>query len=193
MKPKHQTLFVLFLITLATLTRLLPHPINFTPLLAVALFAGRHISGRLSGIGLVAVSMLVIDIPYVVSEVLPQADLNLLSNILLVNISVYGTVLGLTFAAQRIKAFRGFRTTLLGSLAASMAFFVITNFASWLAYYPTSWTSLVACYSSAIPFFKNTWFSTLLYSGVLFGCLSLFNRLSISRSSSPLADTHQTI
>jgi hypothetical protein len=193
MKPNHQTLFVLPLIALATVTRLVPHPVNFTPLLAVALFAGRHISGRLSGLGLVAVSMLVIDLPYVVSQVLPQADMKLLSSIILVNLSVYGTVLGLTLAAQKTKSYRGFRTTLFGSLVASMAFFLITNFASWLAYYPTSWTALVSCFTSAIPYFKNTWISTLLYSGVLFGCLSLFNRLFTSRLSKQLEGTHSAV
>jgi hypothetical protein len=193
MKPNHQLLFVLLLIALATVTRLLPHPINFTPLLAVALFAGRHISGRLSGIGIVAASMLVIDLPYVASQVFPQADTTSLSKIILVNVFVYGTVIGLTFAAQKTKSYRGFRTTLFGSLAASMAFFLITNFASWLAYYPTSWTGLAACYTSAIPFFKNTWISTLLYSGVLFGCLSLFNRLFASRLNQSSTATHSTI
>jgi hypothetical protein len=193
MKPNQQILLVLLLITLATVTRLLPHPFNFTPLLAVALLAGRHIPGRLSGLGLVAVSMLVIDLPYVVSQVLPLADMTLLSKIILVNLFVYGTVLGLTLAAQGTKSYRGFRTTLFGSLAASMAFFLITNFASWLAYYPTSWTGLIACYTSAIPYFKNTWFSTLLYSGVLFGCLSLFKRLFTSRFSKQIEGTHPAV
>lgn len=189
MNTNQKTLFVITLLTLASIARLLPHPVNFTPLLAIALFSGRHIPGRFSGIGLVFLSMIVIDLPYIASQVIPQSGETILSKLILVNAAVYGTVLGLTYLAQKTRHCKSFRVGLLGSLAASMAFFVITNFASWLAFYPNSWSGFASCYASAIPYFKNTWISTLLYSGILLGCLSLFNRFSATRLNRPATDT----
>ena len=179
MKQNHRTLFLFLLVGLATLSRLLPHPVNFTPLLAIALLAGRQIPRGFAAPAIVMASMLVIDVPFIAMQVLPQSTADHLPKILLVNGFVYGTILSLTILSQKIQAMKDWQFTLIGSLAASLAFFLTTNFASWLAYYPLSWASFAQCYASAIPFFKNTWLSTLLYSGAFSICLSLFDRYTV--------------
>ena len=49
-------------------------------------------------------------------------------------------------------------------------FYVITNFAVWSTstMYPKTLEGLVMCYTMAIPFFQNTFVSTILYVSVLF-------------------------
>ena len=40
---KHKNLFILILVLLAVFSRLIPHPLNFTPIGALGLFAGAYI------------------------------------------------------------------------------------------------------------------------------------------------------
>ena len=44
-----------------------------------------------------------------------------------------------------------------GVSAASVMFFVVTNFCVWAlgSLYPKTWEGLLACYVAAIPFFQN--------------------------------------
>ena len=52
---------------------------------------------------------------------------------------------------------------------------MLTNFGVWLigGLYPRAWAGLVDCFVAAIPFFRNTLMSDLLYSALLFGGLAL--------------------
>ena len=58
--------------------------------------------------------------------------------------------------------------TMLGILAfgGSVWFFITTNFAVWVIwdYYPKTIEGLIACYTLALPFFKNTLLSTCLFT-----------------------------
>jgi glucan phosphoethanolaminetransferase (alkaline phosphatase superfamily) len=56
------------------------------------------------------------------------------------------------------------------SLSASISFYVVSNFGVWLGYdmYAKTWQGLLACYAAAVPFFRNTLVSDLLFSAVLF-------------------------
>ena len=59
--------------------------------------------------------------------------------------------------------------------AGAVLFFVLTNFSVWLigGLYPRAWAGLVNCFVAAVPFFRNTLLSDLLYSALLFGGLAL--------------------
>src|SRR5262249_16155359 len=62
-------------------------------------------------------------------------------------------------------------TVAVGALATSTTFFVVTNFAEWAFYdpYPPTALGLIQGYSAAIPFFRNTLLSDLLFTGLIFG------------------------
>ena len=64
------------------------------------------------------------------------------------------------------------------ALGSGLLFFVVTNFSVWLgsAFYPPTWEGLVACYTAALPFFRNTLVGNLVYSLILFGGLALAER-----------------
>lgn len=171
-----RTLLILFLVIGAALLRLAPHPPNFTPLLAAAVFAGRMLERRTSAAALILFLMLAIDIP-VIWEALSADFAGLWRQISLVNFVLYGTVAGLTLAARCTKRFCGFYAVPASALSASAVFFLTTNFASWLAFYDLSWSGLAACYMNAIPYFQNTCLSALCYSGILFGILAGYDRL----------------
>jgi hypothetical protein len=66
------------------------------------------------------------------------------------------------------------------ALASSVSFFLISNFVVWLAYdmYPRTWAGLVTCYAAAIPFFRGTFASDLLFTPVLFAVPVVIKALS---------------
>jgi len=71
------------------------------------------------------------------------------------------------------------RCTCCGSdFAGAIQFFLITNFAVWVAFttYPKSLAGLIACYVGGIPFFWNTLAGDALYVGLLFGGYTLAER-----------------
>jgi hypothetical protein len=56
------------------------------------------------------------------------------------------------------------------ALASSVSFFLLSNFVVWLAYdmYPKTFSGLITCYVAAVPFFRGTFASDLLFTPVLF-------------------------
>ena len=62
------------------------------------------------------------------------------------------------------------------TLVSSTAFFMLSNFAVWVAWYPASLEGLVGCYVAALPFYGLTLLGDLAYSGIIFGGLYALNR-----------------
>jgi hypothetical protein len=151
-------------IFVAAALRLVPHPPNFTPIGAMALFSGAYLGRR----GLVALAA-------------PLGAL-LLSDLVLgfyrgmptVYFSVALIVVIGWLALKRVSPLR------IGAaaVASSVLFVVITNFGMWLSsgFYPLTFAGLTACYVAAIPFFQNTVAGDLFYSAVLFGGFALLER-----------------
>ena len=63
-----------------------------------------------------------------------------------------------------------YKNLFLFSLFGSLIFFIISNFGVWLVtdLYENSLNGLLSCYILAIPFFKNTFLSTVFFSYVTF-------------------------
>ena len=156
------------MIVAAAAMRLLPHPANFTPIGALALFAGAHFDDKRWAF------------------IVPLAAM-FLSDILL---GFHGQV-PVTYGAFAVIVAMGFalkerRTTLrVGgfSVGAATFFFVVSNLGVWATdgLYPLTFPGLVACYVAAIPFFQNWLVGTLFYSALLFGGFALAEKqLAIS-------------
>ncbi|TAH26857.1 MAG: hypothetical protein EAZ07_02990 [Cytophagales bacterium] len=65
----------------------------------------------------------------------------------------------------------------MGSIIASLGFFLLSNFGTWFSYnfYPNTIDGLMKCYVAGIPFFKTTIISDLLFSTIIFGIMSRVN------------------
>jgi hypothetical protein len=148
-------LFISSLIVLAAVSRLLPHPPNFTAIGAMALFGGAYLSKKYAFFIPLA-AMLISD-----------ALIGFHSNMISVYFSIMLIVVVGLFISRNANLYR----IVGGSLTASVLFFLITNFAVWLGstYYPQNPAGLIACYVSAVPFFNYTIMGDLFFSGVLFG------------------------
>ena len=136
-----------------SLTRLIPHPWNFTPLLAVGIFSGFYFKQFYLGLFVVIVSMFVGDL-----------FLGFHSTMFFTYISL-AIAVALGLLIKRLK----FTEILFSGLASSVCFFIITNFGAWLtlAMYEKNFSGLLQSYAMAIPFFHNTLISTFLYLIVL--------------------------
>lgn len=73
-----------------------------------------------------------------------------------------------------------------GVLASATSFFLLSNFVVWAngGLYPRTLTGLGACYTAAIPFYRNDLVSTALVSAALFGLPALAARIVESVQSS---------
>ena len=81
------------------------------------------------------------------------------------------------------------------TLASSLFFFIVTNFAVWASgdMYERTWLGLRQCYVMALPFFRNTTLSDLFYTGLLFGIYGLACAVLPAVAGSPIEKAHQTI
>lgn len=164
------------IVLLAVFSRLIPHPPNFTPLIAIALFGGAYFSKKSYAFMIPLIAMLISDI-LIIRFI--YAHLSTIHEyfISLATISVYisfALIVLIGFLLHnRVKVFN----VVFASLAGSILFFIVANFAVWAGgsynLYPKNMTGLIECYIAAIPFFKNTLISALVYSGVLFGSFEL--------------------
>lgn len=158
----------------AAAMRLVPHPMNFAPIGAMALFAGATFRSRWLSV-LVPVAALA----------LSDAILGAHSTLTV----VYGCFLlnvGLGWWAENRKPLRVAGATLLGSVI----FFLATNFAFWWSYHEHTFAQLVIAYTNALPFFRNSVAGDFFYVGLLFGLLALFeNWVPSLRSRKAIAAT----
>ena len=165
MTPNTPRLLVLLsAIIAAAALRLVPHPPNFTPIGAMALFSGAYLGRR--GFAFVAP---------IGALLLSDAVLGFYSGMQYTYLAVALIVLIGWAVESRISLVR----VGAGAIAGSILFFLISNFGTWLTsgMYPHTSAGLVACYFAAIPFFQNTLAGDLFYAGLLFGGFALLERL----------------
>ena len=102
-------------------------------------------------------------------------------------IFVYASLLLITFIFHKISYKINLKNLFIYGFAGSSIFFIISNFGVWVlgslgAYdiaYEKSLSGLIQCYILAIPFFGNTFLSTLIFSyPVIFIYKSLATRFS---------------
>jgi hypothetical protein len=165
------------LIVVAALTRLLPHPPNFSPVEAIALFGGAYFASRAWAVIVPLAAMLVSDIAlgfmmggtYFEYFATPSF---LVTYVCIAITCVLGFGLRGKVSGPRVLGY---------SLAGSVLFFLLSNFGVWLTAwmvpgYPACNAGLLPCYVAAIPFFQWTVLGTLFYSALLFGGFALLRR-----------------
>lgn len=147
------------LILLAVFGRLVPHPANFAPIAAIAIFGGA-ILPRKWALSLPLVAMIASDLiiglhPLIFFTWGSFALIALMSNMFIKKVQLL--------------------TVVTASLSASVFFYLITNFGVWMEgrLYPLTLSGLGQSYYNAIPFFRNTLLGDLVFSVLLFGAYAL--------------------
>ncbi len=160
---------LLTLVASAALMRLLPHPPNFTPVAALALFAGAHFERRSLAFLVPLVAMFLSDVVLELTTGFgfhSQAPAVYLSFIAVVGIGLW------------LQPRRRAPLVLGAALLSSAVFFALSNFGLWAegSLYPRTIEGLVACYIAAIPFFGATVLGDLFYCAVMFGLFAAVER-----------------
>ena len=153
------TVIAIGLIVGAVMLRLLPHPANFAPVAAIAIFGGAMLPRKLAlcvPLSAMMISDMVIGF----------------YNIMLV---IWGCYALIALASSLWLRKPNFRRGATLTVSASVFFFIVTNFAVWAAggMYAHTWTGLIQCYNMALPFFRNTVLSDAFYAASLFGLYAL--------------------
>lgn len=148
------------MILAAAISRLMPHPPNFTPIAAVALFGGAQFSDKRAAFFVPLAALLLGDLVLGFHVLMPF---------------VYGSftlIVGLGFWVRRQRSVGHIAVA---ALAGAVLFFILTNFAVWamLDTYPKTAAGLVGCYLAGLPFFANTLLGDGFYNAILFGGLAL--------------------
>lgn len=162
------------LILFVAASRFLPHPPNVACIGALGLFAGCYLSGKRAYLVPLA-AMLLSDL---VGQLWGMPGMGFYHPLSMA--MVYVAVVAAIPVGRWIGRHRGLLRFPAGALATSTLFFLISNFGVWLGpWYPTTTGGLIACYTSAIPFFGYTIAGDMLFTAALFGSWELSRRVDL--------------
>ena len=150
-------IFPISLILILAFARLIPHPPNFTPIIAVAIMSSYFFKN-------INLSLLILLIAMLISDLFIGFYENM--------IFVYVSLLLITFVFHKISNKINFKNLFICGFAGSLIFFVVSNFGVWALgspgvydiAYEKSLSGLIECYILAIPFFGNTFLSTIIFA-----------------------------
>ena len=150
-------IFPISLILILAFARLIPHPPNFTPIIAVAIVSSYFFKN-------INLSLLTLLAAMLISDLFIGFYENM--------IFVYASLLLITFVFHKISKKINFKNLFVYGFAGSLIFFIVSNFGVWALgspgvydiAYEKSLSGLIQCYILAIPFFGNTFLSTVIFS-----------------------------
>jgi hypothetical protein len=166
---------IIALVFIAALSRIIPHPYNFTPLSAIALFGAAHFKKDWQVIFILIVATWLSDL--------------VINNLIYSPASgfvwfykgfywQYGTYVLIALLGRKTLTRITVSRVLLSSIGAAGVFFLVSNFGVWAGspMYPQTFSGLVTCYAAGLPFFGGTLFGNLFYGVALFGVFHLLEQ-----------------
>ena len=150
---------VILILSLAFI-RLLPHAPNFTPIIAISIYAGIKFNNKYLALLVPLVSMIISDL-----------FIGFHSSIFVVYFALSICVLFGTFIQNKLNILNG----VIGISGGVLSFYLITNFAVWYGsgMYALDFNGLITCYIMALPFLQNTILSSAIYGIAAFGAYRL--------------------
>lgn len=151
-------LVILGFVVIGVMSRLIPHPPNFTALNAMALFGAFYFGSRSVTLGVVLSTLLISDLFLGNHTTLPF---------------VYISFILIMAIGYSLKERLAAHLMLLVGVGTSLLFFLVTNFGSWMtnAMYPKTMQGLALCYTAALPFLTHQLMGDLLYGALFLGLL----------------------
>ena len=182
MKLNRSNLLILFVLILAAAVYRIwdTRPMGFAPQIAMALFAGSVSKDKKFAFLFPILSLFISDLLY---QLLYSQGLTTIKGFYSGQISNYIIIASITiigFFINKNKVGQIF----IGSLAGAVYFFLVSNFTVWIGGgldinnlpYDRSFSGLLLCYTEALPFFKWSLLSTLLFNGIFFGSYYLLGK-----------------
>ncbi|MDB5037390.1 MAG: hypothetical protein JWQ35_918 [Bacteriovoracaceae bacterium] len=168
---KNRFVLASILIVIAALSRLIPHPYNFSPIDGLALFAGSTLWPKRFFAFLVPLLALFLgDLALGFHSTMPF---------------VYGSVAIMVLLGVKLGSKPGVSSLFQMSLLSSVIFFLVTNFGFWITTpaYPRNAIGLMECYTAALPFFHWTVLGDFVFTFGLFTAFSKIESFALSRDA----------
>ena len=164
---------IILLLSLSRLAIAIP---NLEPIGAAALFGGALLSAKYLKYLIPLLALFIGDV--VIAFLAPSFSAHLFSPTFL---AIYIAFIAAVFIGQKlIGKSPKVKTVLGGAVLSSVLFFVVTNFAVWMdpmfGMYPKTMTGLGACYLAALPYYKMTLLSNVLFSSIAFGGYAIYRK-----------------
>lgn len=174
----YYTLLTVFAMAAVAMSRLLPHPLNFTPVAAIALYGGTR--GKNIGFSFMLPLLIMAFSDILVMQfIYPERGNPFAYFITKDALSVYLSFSLIVGIGLLLKNNIKVSTVIVSSLASSLLFYLITNFFSWYGapYYPQNFDGLMLSYTAGLPFTKlyqnqflvNQFVGDFFFTAVLFG------------------------
>ena len=153
MKNPYNYLAIFILIFIS---RVIPHPPNFTPIIALSFYVPA-----------------ILGIKFLMFYILSYILIDIFFGFHDASLFVWGSIFLISLISQYLT--KSFMTRTIGVLTGSIIFFILTNFGVWTSgYYGYSLNGLISCYIAAIPFFNNTLISTVIYALIIESIIKIF-------------------
>jgi hypothetical protein len=159
----YRTLLALAMIAIAAALRIAPHPWNFTPIGATALFSGAVLKDRRFAFLFPMLALFAGDVFIGFHKLIPV---------------VYASFLLSVAIGFWLRDCRTVARISLATVLGAVQFFIVVDLGVWAfgSTYPHTREGLLACYVAAIPFLWNMLASDALYGALLFGGYALAER-----------------
>jgi hypothetical protein len=133
--------------------RFLPLAPNAAPVAAIALFSGAYLNKKIG--------------PWVPLLIMAVTDLFIGSHGIM--FFTWGAFLIIGLSGVYLKKSRTPAVMIGSTVAASILFFIISNAGVWLYWYPKTLAGLTDCFIKAIPFFRTSLLSNLIFAFIFTG------------------------
>ena len=159
---KNKTLIILLIILIGAFSRIIPHPPNFTAIGAISILGGLYFNKKYLAFLTPISAMFLSDLILGYTPIM----------------SVYIAFLMIIPLGIKIRENLTYSSIFKISIYASILFFIITNFTSWLynPIYPQNLSGLIMSYTAGIPFFSNTLLGNLFFCFSLFGLYEIISK-----------------
>lgn len=164
---------IILLLSLSRLAIAIP---NLEPIGAAALFGGALLSSKYLKFLVPLLALFIGDV--IIASLAPSFSAHLFSPTF---IAIYVAFIAAVLIGKKVIGNTPkLKTVAGGAILSSVVFFIVTNFAVWMdptfALYPKTFAGLSACYIAALPFYKMTLLSNLLFSAIAFGGYAIYRK-----------------
>ncbi|HET8924321.1 MAG TPA: DUF6580 family putative transport protein [Candidatus Acidoferrum sp.] len=172
-----RTFLALVMIIMAAAVRIAPHPWNFTPIGAMALFSGAVIRDRRLAFFFPLFALFVGDIFVGFHKLM---------------FMVYASFLLSVAIGFWLRGRRTIGPISLATLLGAIQFFLMSNLAMWQFFdsFPHTASGLLSCYVAGTPLFWNTLAGDAFYAVLFFGGFALAERMFPELRQSPIESRH---
>jgi len=143
------------ILVLGVLSRVLLHIPNFTPVIAIALFSGVYFEKKQA----------------IILPLILFALSDLIIGFHNTMFFTWGSMLLIVSIGFWLRQHKNVSMIFAASVGSAILFFLVSNLGVWMTgeLYSRTLAGLTECFVMAVPFFKTTLLSTLIYTAIFFG------------------------